>query len=111
MRTFGRFFTLAAALLVATGLAGCRDLEREIEAHFALAQKQEVEVERPARVYRSRPRISSAHRLAKPEVVPAGERLRQYCGKRHIQFQKGTLHENDAEKMRNNELCRQVYKA
>ncbi len=110
MRASTRLTTLALALAAATGLSGCRSLERELDIHLGWMHQAPVRAEADERPARARP-VRSARRVVKPEVVSAGARLREYCGKRHVQFQKGALRENDAEKMRNNNLCYQLYKA
>ena len=110
MRTMVRKSTLAAIALCATTLAGCRQLEREIEFHFGPMHRTEA-VEREAPPRRVAPprreRSPVVRRVAEPRMIPAGARIRQFCGQRHIQFQRGTLRETASEAARNNVLCSQ----
>ena len=100
MRTRARFRALAGAVICAAGLAGCHHLDRIAGPH-GLAPA-------PGPVVRQVPRPrSQLTRLAKPRVVPAGARIRSFCGQRHIRFQSGTLKETEAEKARNDVLCQQ----
>lgn len=101
MRTTAHLGALIATLFCTAGLAGCR----HIEQHFAPVSIMQAEPVAKS----SRPRRSAARQLAKPEMVPAGARIRSFCSQRHIRFQSGALAESGAEKARNNELCRQVY--
>ena len=101
MRTKAHFGALLAALFCSAGLAGCR----HIEPHSGPLHVMHAE---PA-AKEPRPRRTSNRDLAKPELIPAGARIRQFCSQRHMRFHSGALAESATEKARNNELCRQVY--
>ena len=108
MHAITRMSTLALILVVPMGLAGCRHLEREMEIHFGWLHQASAPVAQERPVYR---KVRKNRSITKPPRVAAGAKLREYCGRRHIQFQKGTLRETDAEKIRNNNLCYQIYKS
>ena len=57
----------------------------------------------------ARPRSRPAVRVARPRPIEAGQRVRRFCGERHVQFQAGRLAESPEEMARNNALCRQAY--
>lgn len=98
MRTIGKLGGLAAVILAAQMATGCR----MIEHHFGLIDAPAAEVSRPAK-----PR--KVARLIKPKPVAAGQTLREFCGRRHVEFQAGRLSERPDEMARNNDLCRQLY--
>lgn len=102
MRDIGRTCGVAALLVMAAALAGCRTTDQGFLVFDCF------EPQRPARVYHSRPR-RLAH-LAKPvpQVAP-GQSLKDFCGRRHVQFQAHTLDETPDEMAHNNELCKQLY--
>ena len=63
----------------------------------------------PAQRSVAKPRHKTVvHRVvAKPMPSAAGDRVRQFCGKRHIRFHTGQLSETGHEKARNDVLCSQ----
>lgn len=110
MRYLARTGILAAALVCSTALSGCRE---HWEYHFGPLALTAVE-QRPAEVVRPKRKVRHAHRrvverVIEPRVIPAGAKIRSYCGQRHIRFQSGALKESEPEKARNDALCRQVY--
>lgn len=112
MRAPARMSTVALLFTVALGLAGCRQFEREMDIHFGWMHQAQAPVGAERPIHRKvRAKRPAVHPVAQPERVTPGAKLREYCGRRHILFQKGTLHENETEKMRNNNLCYQLYKA
>ena len=114
MIALARTTVMMTTLVCAMGLAGCRHLDREIEYHFGPIQQQQAEpapaTTRAVQPRRPRAKVAArtiGHTIAKPRVLSPGKRIRQFCGHRHIQFQRGTLHETAAEAGRNNVLCSQ----
>lgn len=104
MRNMVHSAALAAAVFTATTLGGCR----EIEQHFLQMGLLHVEPE-PAQRSVNKPRHKTVvHRVAKPMPVAAGQRIRHFCGQRHIRFQTGQLSETAQEKARNDVLCSQA---
>lgn len=98
MRKLGHLAGLAAAIVSAHVASGCR----MVEYHMGLLAEP---TEMASRSARSR----KASRLVKPRPVAAGQPLREFCGRRHVEFQAGKLHERPDEMARNNELCKQLY--
>lgn len=103
MRNSVRIGALAAALLSAAGIAGCRDIERHF-GHAALMQPKQERAARPLRKTGS-----VVKRVTGPSIVQAGARIRGFCGNRHVRFHAGTLGETAQEKARNDVLCSQAY--
>ena len=99
MPTIGKLSGLAAAIVSAHLATGCL----MIDQHFGLGVGPVVEVSRPAK-------LRKVARIAKPKTVAAGQPLRQFCGRRHVEFQSGRLQERPDEMARNNDLCKQLYK-
>lgn len=104
MRQHRPAIRLAAVLLITIGLAGCKHcfIDAAQSARLASAEPEQAS----KRVIRRSPR-----RVVKPKTVVAGDKLRQFCGDRHVQFQAGTLKEPPDVMARNNDLCRQLYKS
>lgn len=109
MRIWTRLGVLAIAVACTTALSGCRE---HWEYHFgpiAVAQPEKP----PARTVRkaAKPKKTKAvaNRVLEPRVVPAGAKVRSFCGQRHVRFQSGKLTETTTEKARNDVLCSQVY--
>lgn len=101
MRTRATLALLTVVITGSMGLSGCRHLDQLFTAgHAALAPD-------PALKPPVRPR-SIVKRVARPSMVPAGSRIRSYCGQRHIRFHAGTLKESESEKARNDVLCQQT---
>lgn len=92
------------ALVCSAGLAGCHHFDCEPGASASVAASPEI-------APKPRPAVKKAvvKRVTEPRLVPAGAKLRSFCGQRHIRFQKGGLQESASEKSRNDVLCRQVY--
>ena len=110
MRYLARTGILAAALVCSTTLSGCREHREYHFGPLALveAEQRSAEIVRPKRSAKyARKRV--LERVAKPKVVHAGAKIRSFCGQRHVRFQSGGLKEAEAEKARNDALCRQVY--
>lgn len=103
MRNAARIVALATTVICSTGLSGCR----ELEYHFGQLNLLHVEPQRAAKPAR-KPQ-SVVDRVASPRMVPAGDKIRGFCGQRHIRFQTGGLRESDSEKARNDVLCQQAY--
>lgn len=103
MRTWARFSSVAIAVICTAGLAGCHHFDCDPATTRVLVAEELA----PKRRAVAKPAVVS--RVAEPRVVPAGAKLRSFCGQRHIRFQKGGLQESSAEKARNDVLCRQVY--
>lgn len=103
MRNKFRSTGLALALLCSAGLAGCHTLDCDPAAPSATVSAEITPKQRPP------VKRAVAKRVAEPRLVPAGAKLRSFCGQRHIRFQKGGLQESASEKARNDVLCRQVY--
>ena len=93
---------LTATLVTAAALGGCRELDR----HFA--EMGLLHITPVAAPLSAKSRKSVVRRVAKPEPMAAGNRIRQFCGQRHIQFQTGKLNETSHEKSRNDVLCSQA---
>ena len=110
MRSGARIAMLATAFACSAGLTGCAD----IEYHFGPLQSATAApapMASPYRVTRAAPaKRSVLKRVIARKVVPAGQRIRGFCGQRHIRFQSGGLRESTPEKARNDVLCRQEYK-
>src|SRR5262249_35462027 len=105
MRTTAHIGVLAAVLTCSAALAGCHQLEYHFGSmHYVQQEPATQKAPRRAKVRRT-----VAHQVVKPGFVPAGDKLRNFSGQRHIRFQSGALNESENEKARNNELCRQVY--
>lgn len=102
MRIPARIGTIAALIVCAAGLAGCRDLDKRLGI-TALVQPQ---TERPAKPVRKVRTVVT--RVTGPKVVQAGVKIRNFCGERHVRFQAGTLNETEQEKARNDVLCSQL---
>ena len=100
MRAIGRLCGIAALLLSAQLSTGCRMIEEHVAGLDAM------QVEAPRRI-----KHRKVARLIKPKPVAAGQSLREFCGKRHVEFQAGRLVEQPEEMARNNDLCKQVYGA
>ena len=98
MRTIIRLGGLASALLTAQLTAGCLFMDQQLDGAYRL----QAESQRPVK------RRKVAH-VVKPKPVAAGQGLREFCGKRHVEFQAGQLSEKPDEMARNNDLCRQIY--
>ncbi len=110
MRYLARTGILAAALVCSTALSGCRE---HWDYHFGPLALTTIE-QRPAQAARPKRTARHAHRrvverVIESKVVPAGAKIRSYCGQRHIRFHSGALKESEPEKARNDALCRQVY--
>jgi hypothetical protein len=105
MRTTASIGALAAALLCSAGVGGCHQLEY----HFGPVRYAHNEPAPRKVVRKAKLRRTAAQQLVKPGFVPAGEKIRNFCGQRHVRFQSGTLNESESERVRNNELCREVY--
>ena len=104
MRKKARYIALAAALLCAASLAGCA----ELEYHFGpLTFEQPISEAAPRRRIK-KPR-SVVQRVAARQEINPGSRIRGFCGQRHIRYHSGALKETDAEKARNDVLCKQAY--
>jgi hypothetical protein len=105
MRKSGNQGRIAAVLAVSVLVAGCdcfTDGATRVQPYQIAAS--------PARtgpVTRARPRKVKATVL--PKQMSPGEKLRRFCGQRHVEFQSGRLREDEAVKARNNELCRKYY--
>ncbi len=110
MIALARTTVMMTTLVCAMGLAGCRHLDREINYHFGPMHQQQAEpsfeTTRAAQPRRHRAKVA-ARTIAKPHGFSPGKRIRQFCGQRHIQFQRGTLRETAGEAGRNNVLCSQ----
>lgn len=102
MRMTSKLAGIAMAVSCALVAGGCEHIDRIFHP--------EMERAGPARLAAAPARSRRAKRVAKPRKIKAGERLRQFCGQRHIHFQAGRLSEPDAEKARNNDLCKQIYR-
>lgn len=101
-RNLGRITAvLAVSVLVAgcdcftTGSAGVTSYQLKAPAARAV----------PA--HKARPRKAAS--IVRPKLMSPGEKLRRFCGQRHVEFQSGRLKEAEAVKARNNELCRKFY--
>lgn len=98
MRTWAPVAAVAAATML-LGLGGCRRIDDHVSPASLTA---------PPLVARSAPRPRPlVKRVTRPALVPAGARIRSFCGQRHVRFQAGTLRETDTEKARNDVLCQQ----
>lgn len=98
MRKFGQLSGLAAAIVSAHLATGCL----MIDHHFDLTAE-------PVRHVSHHHKNRKVARLAKPKQVNAGQSLREFCGRRHVEFQAGRLLERPDEMARNNDLCKQLY--
>jgi hypothetical protein len=97
----GRAGALAAILLAAMSGAGCvMDEGARVRTHQVTHVKK-----RPHKVKPRKYTYSSAPKAAQPSP----EDLREFCGRRHVQFQSGTLKEKPDELDRNNDMCKAVY--
>lgn len=107
MRNWARLGAVAGIMAAAAALAGCHHTTAHYgPTHFVASDPIAVS----PRPRRHKARKSVVKRVAQPETVNAGARVRQFCGQRHIRFQRGQLQESASEKARNNELCRQEYR-
>lgn len=112
MRNWTRASVVAAAIMVAAGLGGCR---RDLEYHFGPLAVAQPEARAAGAEQRAAARAASRKvrpvktRVLASKTVHAGAKLRSFCGHRHVRFQAGSLRENQTEKARNDVLCRQVY--
>jgi hypothetical protein len=105
MRKSGNLVRIAAALAVSVLVAGCdcfTDDGTRVQSYQLAAPAA-----RTGPVARARPQKVKATVL--PKQMSPGEKLRRFCGQRHVEFQSGRLKENEAVKARNNELCRKYY--
>lgn len=98
MRNHRHLAGLAAVIVSAHLASGCR----MIEYHMGLLAEPAETVAQPVRTRK-------ASRIAKPKPVAAGQTLREFCGRRHVEFQAGKLNERPDEMARNNDLCKQLY--
>jgi hypothetical protein len=104
MRKGARTGAILTVLICSAGLEGCR----ELEYHFGRLAAITAEPE-PPQVRKVHRQKSVLKRVVAAKVVPAGDKIRSYCGQRHIRFQSGMLKESETEKARNDTLCRQAY--
>lgn len=106
MRNLARAGILAVALVGTVVLSGCCDPVRDASA---LGMAEPIAPPQASSVRSRKAARPVVKRVVEARVVPAGSKIRSFCGQRHIRFQSGALKESDSEKARNDVLCRQVY--
>ena len=100
MRTLARAGGLAAVLLTTVFAGGCL-----VEDAGVRPQRLSAVTAAP----KKRHKVKAVHLVKALPTVTPGNRMRQFCDQRHIQFQAGTLDEKPDELAANNQLCRQIY--
>lgn len=88
-------------------MAGCHQLDCDLGSTASVRAAPAIVAVRDAAPLRRKQTVLK--RVAEPQVVSAGSKIRNFCGQRHIRFQSGALKESSPEKARNDTLCRQVY--